>query len=153
MAQKTKSQAKDQPPKAVKKTQRPRLTKAEIKRLELEEASKKIAGVGKNELQGFVDFIRKQGVIGLAVGLAIGTAAGDTVRKLVEGFITPVVQFIVGSESRLNNAMWHFELWGRKADFAWGAFVSSLITLIATALVIYVIIHALKLDRLDKKKE
>lgn len=112
----------------------------------------KAAEAGRKELQGFVNFIRTQGVIGLAVGLAIGTAAGDTVRKLVEGFINPIVQFIVGSESRLSNAVWHVEIWGRQADFAWGAFVSSLITLIATALVIYIIIHGLKLDRLDKKK-
>lgn len=102
---------------------------------------------------GFMDFIRKQGVIGLAVGLAIGTAAGDTVKKLVEGFINPIVQFIVGSQEELAGAVWQVELLGRNADFRWGAFVSSLITLIATALVIYLIIHFLKLDRLDKKKD
>ena len=28
-----------------------------------------------------MNFIREQGVVGLAVGLAIGTAAGDTVKK------------------------------------------------------------------------
>lgn len=107
----------------------------------------------KNRVGGFVDFIRTQGVIGLAVGLAIGTAAGDTVRKLVEGFINPVVQFIVGSGDSLSAATWHVELWGREADFAWGAAVSSLITLVATALVIYWIIHVFKLDKLDKKKD
>ena len=121
------------------------------------EAIKARAAAAKDRAKGhgggFMKFIREQGVVGLAVGLAIGTAAGDTVKKLVEGFINPVVQFIVGSKSGLNNAVWNFEMWGRQADFAWGAFVSSLITLIATALVIYVIIHALKLDRLDKKKE
>ena len=102
---------------------------------------------------GFITFIRTQGVIGLAVGLAIGAAAGDTVKKLVDGFISPIVQFIVGSQDALNSAVWHVELFGRKADFAWGAFVSSAITLIATAFVIYLIIHYAKLDRLDKKKE
>ena len=102
---------------------------------------------------GFVDFIRKQGVIGLAVGLAIGTAAGDTVKKLVEGFINPIVQFIVGSGDKLASASWHVELWGRQADFAWGAFVSSAITLIATALVIYFLVNFLKLNKLDKKKD
>ena len=107
----------------------------------------------KGQVGGFVDFIRTQGVVGLAVGLAIGTAAGDTVRKLVEGFINPIVQFIVGSQAGLQAAVWHVELWGRSADFAWGAFVSSAITLIATAAVIYWIINALKLDRLDKKKD
>lgn len=102
---------------------------------------------------GFMNFIREQGVIGLAVGLAIGTAAGATVKTLVEGFITPIVQFIVGSTAGLESAKWHIELWGRVADFKWGAFVSSAITLIATALVIYFIIHAFKLDKLDKSKE
>ena len=103
---------------------------------------------GKRHIDGFLDFIRTQGVIGLAVG----TAAGDTVAKLVEGFINPIVQFAVGSQSGLQAAVWHVELWGRKADFAWGAFVSSAITLLATAMVIYWIINVLKLDRLDKKK-
>lgn len=101
---------------------------------------------------GFIDFIRTQGVIGLAVGLAIGAAAGDTVKKLVEGFINPIVQFIVGSQETLAGASWRLEVFGRQADFQWGAFVSSLITLLATALVIYLIIHGLKLDKLDKKK-
>lgn len=108
---------------------------------------------GKNKhVTGFVDFIREQGVVGLAVGLAIGVAAGDTVNKLVQGFIDPIVQFVVGSQSSLNAAVWHVELIGRKADFAWGAFVSSAITLVATALVIYWIVNILKLDKLDKKK-
>lgn len=102
---------------------------------------------------GFVDFIRKQGVIGLAVGLAIGTAAGDTVKRIVEGFINPVVQFIVGTGNSLATATWHVELFGRKADFAWGAALSSTITLLATALVIYWLVNIFKLDRLDKKKE
>ena len=113
------------------------------------------AGTGRvtGELGGFLDFIRTQGVIGLAVGLAIGTAAGDTVRKIVEGFINPVVQFIVGSGDTLSTSVWHVELFGREADFAWGAAVSSAITLVATALVIYWLIHIFKLDKLDKKKQ
>ena len=113
----------------------------------------KVREGAKGHSSGFIDFIRTQGVIGLAVGLAIGAAAGDTVKKLVEGFINPVVQFIVGSQAALANASWTFEAFGRQADFKWGAFVSSLITLLATALVIYLIIHGLKLDKLDKKKD
>jgi large conductance mechanosensitive channel len=107
----------------------------------------------KGHASGFTNFIREQGVVGLAVGLAIGTAAGDTVKKLVEGFISPIVQFLVGSQKGLESATWHFELAGRNADFAWGAFLSSLITLLATAFVIYQIVHIAKLDRMDKKKD
>lgn len=113
---------------------------------------KKVANVGAKQINGFLDFIRSQGVIGLAVGLAIGTAAGNTVRSLVEGFINPVVQFIVGSNDKLSTATWTFQAFGRSADFAWGAAVSSTITLLATALVIYWLVQIFKLDRLDKKK-
>ena len=102
---------------------------------------------------GFLNFIREQGVVGLAVGLAIGTAAGATVKTLVEGFITPVVQFVVGSTKGLESVTWHVDLWGRTADFKWGAFVSSAITLVATAFVIYLIIKGLKFDKLDKSKD
>ena len=107
----------------------------------------------KDHVGGFVEFIRTQGVIGLAVGLAIGTAAGDTVKRIVEGFINPIVQFIVGSGDKLATATWHVELFGRKADFAWGAALSSAITLLATALVIYWLVHVFKFDKLDKKKQ
>ena len=102
---------------------------------------------------GFVNFIREQGVVGMAVGLAIGTAAGDTVKKLVTAFIDPLVQLIVGSQQGLQSASFTVEVAGRKGEFLYGAFVSSLITLIAVAFVVYAIIHFLKLDKLDKKKD
>lgn len=113
----------------------------------------KVADDGKKHINGFLDFIRSQGIVGLAIGLAVGVAAGDTVKKIVEGFINPIVQFIVGSQDKLANATWTFEAWGRSATFAWGAAVSSLITLLATALVIYWLVNIFKLDKLDKKKD
>jgi large conductance mechanosensitive channel len=112
-----------------------------------------VTGDTKKHVTGFIDFIRTQGVIGLAIGLAIGVAASDTVKRIVEGFINPVVQFIVGSQDKLDSASWTFEAWGRSATFAWGAALSSLITLIATALVIYWLVQIFRLDKLDKKKD
>lgn len=105
------------------------------------------------QLKGFLDFIREQGIVGLAVGLAIGLAATDTVAKLVAGFINPIIALIVGSQEGLQAARWTVTIGNRSADFAWGAFVSSAIVLLATALVIYLIVHYAKLDRLDKKKK
>lgn len=111
------------------------------------ESAQKVSG----HLNGFVEFIKGQGIIGLAVGLAIGTAAGDTVKKLVEGFINPIVQFLVGSQAKLSTATWTFEAFGRTADFAWGAALSSAITLVATALVVYWLVSLFKLE-VPKKK-
>ena len=83
------------------------------------EAAKKIAAIKEKKIVsaaikdthmgGFVNFIREQGVVGLAVGLAIGTAAGDTVKKLVTAFIDPLVQLIVGSQQGLQSASFTIE--------------------------------------------
>ncbi len=113
----------------------------------------KVAESGKKHVGGFFDFIRTQGIVGLAIGLAVGVAASDTVKQIVQGFINPVVQFIVGSQTKLEAATWTFHAWGRSATFAWGAALSSTITLVATALVVYWLVHLFRLDRLDKKKD
>ncbi|MGV9002105.1 MAG: MscL family protein [Candidatus Saccharimonadaceae bacterium] len=122
------------------------------KSLQAKSVAEKSADHVKGQIGGFFDFIRSQGVIGLAVGLAIGAAAGDTVKKIVEGFINPIVQFITGSGSTLATSTWTFHAFGRSATFAWGAALSSLITLLATALVIYWLVNIFRLDKLDKKK-
>ena len=116
---------------------------------------KKIVGtaIKDTHMAGFVNFIREQGVVGMAVGLAIGTAAGDTVKKLVTAFIDPLVQLVVGSQQGLQSASFTLEIAGRKGEFLYGAFISSLITLVAVAFIVYAIIHFLKLDKLDKKKD
>jgi large conductance mechanosensitive channel len=116
-------------------------------------AKAKASAVTKGHANGFMNFIREQGVVGLAVGLAIGTAAGDTVKKLVQAFIDPLVQLLIGSQQGLQASTFSVEVLGRTAVFAWGAFVSSLITLIAVALVVYAFVHMLKLDKVDKKKD
>lgn len=134
---------------AVKKT----TTKKAIVKKPSVAALKEKAGAVKSHSGGFMTFIREQGVVGLAVGLAIGTAAGDTVKKLVTAFIDPLVQLIVGSQQGLQAASFTVEFAGRRGEFLYGAFISSLITLLAVAFVVYAIVHFLKLDKLDKKKD
>lgn len=120
--------------------------------------------VGK-QLSGFMEFVRTQGIIGLAVGLAIGTQANSTVKAIVESFINPLVGFIIGSPKGLAAATWNVvgkntpatEYWlslgGRQLVIGWGAILSSLITLMAVAAVIYFVVKGFKFDKLDKKKE
>lgn len=117
-----------------------------------ERAADKLLGVATGRAADFMNFVREQGVVGLAVGLAIGTAAGATVRQIVEGFINPTIALLVGSQESLMASKWHVQVAGRSAEYAWGAVLSSLITLLATALVIYWVVKVGKLDRLDKKK-
>ena len=107
--------------------------KAAAKVVAIKEKKIVSAAIKDTHMAGFVNFIREQGVVGMAVGLAIGTAVGDTVKKLVTAFIDPLVQLVVGSQQGLQSASFTVEVAGRKGEFLYGAFVSSLITLIAVA--------------------
>ncbi len=113
-------------------------------------ALRESSGVGRR-LGGFMDFVRTQGIIGLAVGLAIGTQANSTVKSIVEGLINPIVGFIIGSPKGLAAATWnvvgrntaatatspatHYwvTLGQRQLVVGWGLILSSLITLLAVA--------------------
>ena len=106
------------------------------------------------QLSGFMDFVRKHGVVGLAVGLAIGVQVVKTVETIVDGLINPIVSFILGDTKGLQSAHWAVissTTGGRTLDFKWGEVVSALITLVAVSAVIYWVVHQLKLDKLDKK--
>lgn len=114
-----------------------------------------VAAAVKERGNGFLVFVREQGVVGLAVGLAIGTAAGASVKQIVDGLINPVVGFLIGGIdlSKLSWVIVKANSQGRGGlELEWGAVLSSIITLLATAFVIYWLIHVAKLDRLDKKK-
>lgn len=131
-------------------TKKPR-TKTRAAAAAVKNRAQKIKGTS----DGFFNFVREQGVVGLAVGLAVGTAAGAAVKQIVDGIINPIVGFIIGG---IDLASMKWTVVAPAADgtgglvFAWGAVVSAVITLIATALVVYWAIHAARLDRIDKKK-
>jgi large conductance mechanosensitive channel len=135
---------------AEKKTTKP--SKASVARAH----AQAIKDHGTNHVGGFVTFVREQGVVGLAVGLAVGTAAGSAVKSIVDGLINPIVGFIIGGVD-LSKLKWVVVAPNAQGVgglvFAWGAILSAIITLLATALVIYQLIHLAKLDRIDKKKE
>lgn len=105
-------------------------------------------------IKGFVDFVREQGVVGLAVGLAIGVAAGGAVTSIVDNFISPIIGFILGNESLAGLDWTVIELdSGRELVIGWGAILDAIITLLATAFVIYGLVKWLNLDKLDKKSK
>lgn len=100
-------------------------------------------------LRGFLDFIRSQGVIGLAVGFLLGGAVSKVVSALVTDIINPLLSFAIGSTEGLKQA--HIAL--GDAKIMWGDFVSVLIDFFIVAAVIYFGFKGLRLDRLDKKEE
>lgn len=99
-------------------------------------------------LKGFVDFVRSQGVMGLAVGFVLGGSVKEVVSSLVEDIINPLLGVIVGKGEGLERAV--VELGSIK--IMWGSFVSTLIDFVVIALVVYFGVKGLGLEKLDKKK-
>lgn len=99
-------------------------------------------------MKGFLEFIREQGVIGLAVGFVMGGAVSKVVSSLANDIINPVLGILLGAAGNLSDAKW--QVGG--AEVAWGKFVSVLIDFAVIALVVYFAVKLLGIDRLDKKK-
>ncbi|CAN5115402.1 hypothetical protein BH09PAT2_BH09PAT2_06260 [soil metagenome] len=101
-------------------------------------------------MKGFVEFIREQGVVGLAVGFILGGAVSKVVTSIVTDIINPLLGLALGSTKGLQAA--YFNLFGAKVMY--GHFLSVLIDFIVIASVVYFVIKGLKLDEvLDKKKK
>lgn len=118
----------------------------------MEKAAKASRVKAKSAFDGFMDFVRKQGVVGLAIGLAIGTQAAELVKNIVTSLITPFVDLLVG-EGGLRGLTYTQDMFGRHGTFQFGLLIDSVIKFIAVALVIYFVVMGLKLDKIDKKKD
>ena len=103
-------------------------------------------------LKEFSAFVREQGVVGLAVGLAIGIQAGKAVEALVENFISPLVGIILQGTD-LSGIESVVEVGKSEVTFGWGLIIQAIITLLATAFVVYFIVDKTGLTKADKKKD
>ena len=98
-------------------------------------------------MKGFVEFIRKQGVIGLAVGFILGGAVSKVVSSLVTDVINPVLGVALGAVGDLDSATLKIG----SVQILWGSFLSATIDFLVIALVVYYGVKLLKLDKSDKK--
>ena len=99
-------------------------------------------------LQGFLDFVREQGVVGLAVGLVLGTQIKTLVDQMVISFVNPLIGLLLPGGGSLQEKAFHVS----DQSFKWGAFVSQLVSFIIVCAIVYFLVRGLKLDKLDKKK-
>jgi large conductance mechanosensitive channel len=97
-------------------------------------------------MKGFLIFIREQGVVGFAVGFILGGAISQVVGSLVSDIINPLIS---GLTSNAQNLYWTLG----SSKILYGNFIGSLINFIILALVVYISVKVLRVDRLDKKKE
>ncbi len=98
------------------------------------------------KLQGFMDFLRAQGVVGLAVGFILGGAVSKIVASLVDNIINPLVGALLGKVDLADKAA---QL--GSVSLKYGAFISTLVDFVIVAAVVYFGVKSLGLDKLDKK--
>ncbi|MCU0653449.1 MAG: MscL family protein [Candidatus Pacebacteria bacterium] len=99
-------------------------------------------------MEGFLNFIRKQGVVGLAVGFILGGAVSKLVAAIVTDIINPLLGVVIGFAGDLNNASVNIG----PAKLMYGDFINTTINFIVVALVVYYGVKALGLEKLDKPK-
>lgn len=112
-----------------------------------------IVKVGGTQVKSFMEFIRTQGVIGLAVGLVLGGAVSILVKSLVDNVIMPPLGLLLGSAEGLKGLTWTMGITaaGKPATLQYGVFLNDFINFVVIALVIYALVRLLKVDKLDKK--
>ncbi|OGC47504.1 hypothetical protein A2713_00235 [candidate division WWE3 bacterium RIFCSPHIGHO2_01_FULL_35_17] len=99
-------------------------------------------------LKGFFDFVREQGVIGLAVGFILGGAVSKLVSSLVKDIIGPILGIVLSKTGALTT----MTIMLGPAEIMIGSFISNLIDFIVIAIVVYFGIKGMGLDKIDKKK-
>jgi len=103
-------------------------------------------------MKGFMDFIREQGVAGLAIGFIIGGAVSSLVEGLSAGIIDPLISWAFQTKN-LTQQYATLGSGDHTAILSWGAVLTLVINLIVVAAVVYFGFKALKLGKADKKKK
>jgi large conductance mechanosensitive channel len=97
-------------------------------------------------MKGFINFIRSQGVIGLAVGFIMGGSITKLITSFVTDIINPVVGLLIGSIGDLKNV--YLQVGPTRILF--GDFFSSLIDFLIITFIVYFMV---KLFGVNNKKD
>jgi len=104
-----------------------------------------------NVLEGFIDFIREQGVVGLAVGIILGAAAKDVVDSLVKDIISPLIGLVFDAEN-LGAETFALGSGDDAVIIGWGNLASKIISFAIVAAVVYFVLNRF-MKKLDKQKD
>ena len=100
-------------------------------------------------MKNFIDFMRSQGAIGLAIAFILGGAVSSLITSFVNDIVNPLVGILLSKASGITSAS--FILLG--AEIRYGSFINALINFCVLAFVVYFFVVKLGLNKLDKKKE
>jgi large conductance mechanosensitive channel len=99
-------------------------------------------------MRGFIDFLREQSVVGLAVGFILGGAVSKVVSAIVTDVVNPLIGLFIGATDGLKAATFMVGT----AEIRHGDLIAVLIDFIVIAFVVYFGVRVLGFNRLDKQK-
>lgn len=105
----------------------------------------------REQLGGFVNFLRENSVVGLAIGFVAGSQAQTVVKALIADFLDPASKLFFGGV-KLSDRTFTEHFHGRAVDFKWGDLMYALLNLLFVLGTIYFIIKIFHLDKLQKPK-
>lgn len=100
------------------------------------------------QFSDFLDFVRQQGVVGLAVGFVLGASVSKLVTALVTDIINPLLSIVLGTTENLKT----LKVTVGSVEILWGDFVSTAIDFLIIALVVYYMVKLLGIEFAQKKK-
>lgn len=100
----------------------------------------------KDLTDGFMDFLKEYGVIGLAIAVVIGSATKDLVNAVVDGLIMPLIGIVLPA------GQWQeYTVAFMTAEIQVGHLLAALLDFFIIALVIYAFVKlALKKEEVKK---
>lgn len=96
----------------------------------------------KTLIQEFLDFVKKYGVLGLAIGFVTGGAASDFVKILSTHLIQPIVAWVLSFVSPKAFDFFNIHI-KDGVDFGFGYILKGLIDFLAIMLVIFLLVKYL----------
>lgn len=98
-------------------------------------------------MQGFIDFIKEQGIMGLTLGFILGGSISKVVTSLVEDIVQPILGLILRAGKGLEALIIPIGA----SNIRLGNFLSILLNFFIVALIVYIIFKYLKLNTIEKK--
>ncbi len=104
--------------------------------------------------QGFINFIREQGVVGIGVGFVVGTSAAALIKSVVTNLLNPIIGIIMGGTDLTNKVVCLSSKSGIcRNSLKYGQVISDIISFLLILAVVYFVVKSLRLEKLDKEKE
>ncbi len=99
-------------------------------------------------MKDFLNYLREQGVVGLAVGFILGGAVSNLVSAIIEDLINPLLGLLLNKAEGLTSLVIKIG----EAELTVGHLISVFIDFTVVSLVVYFLVKKLNVEKLDKKK-